>query len=96
MNTDKEAWLNALFEKSAFTNLGKERAALFRGFAEDIGGKSPMETALRYVKLNSQLKKEQRLTAEEQNAVAEAIKESLSEEDRRKFTLILKMIAFRM
>ncbi len=84
--------LDSLFSKPAFTALGSERSDLFRRFAEDIDGKNPAEIAVRYVKLNTQLPKGQRLTKEEREAVSNAIKESLSDEDRRKFNMVLKLI----
>jgi hypothetical protein len=91
MTTEKGP-LDDLFAKPAFTALGEKRAAIMRGFAEDIQGKNPAEIALCYVKLNAKLSKEERLTKDEREAVSIAIKESLSDEDRRKFNTVLKLI----
>ncbi len=89
---NKDGALDALFKKPAFASLGEERIALFRRFAEEIEGKSPMEVAAKYVRLNMRLSKEQPLTDAERKAVSAAIKESLSEEDRRKYAGVLKML----
>jgi hypothetical protein len=92
MITEQDEPLNRLFEQPAFTALGEKRSALVRAFAEDIQGKNPAEIALRYVKLNRSLSKEERLTKDEREAISEALKESLPEEDRRKFNTVLKLI----
>jgi hypothetical protein len=85
-----DAALDDLFSKPAFTNLGEERAASYRSFAEDIDEKNPAEIALRFIKL--QRSKELRLTKEERAAVSKAISESLSGEDSRKLNAVLKLI----
>ncbi len=91
MSIDPAA-LNALFAKPAFAPMGERRLELFRQFTNDIQDKSPVAIVTRYMRLNSQLSKEKPLTKSEREAISEAIKESLSEEDRRKFNTVLKML----
>jgi hypothetical protein len=83
---------DGLFDKPAFTALGPERLHLIKNFARDIENKKGPEIAALYLRLNQSLSKIKPLSKSERSSVAEAIRESLPEENRIKFEQILKMI----
>ena len=84
--------LERLFDKEVFAGMEPERKALFRQFAAQIDGKSPLEAIGLFTQLLQRLPKSKPLSPPERAAIAAAIEEQLAPDERKKFQGILGIL----
>lgn len=84
--------LDSLFQKEAFRKIDPERKQLFREFASQLDGKNPTEIIGLYMQYSQRMPADNPLGKAEQDAIVEAIFESLPDSDRQKLSGVLKMM----
>ncbi|MCL2420905.1 MAG: hypothetical protein FWD03_03530 [Defluviitaleaceae bacterium] len=84
--------IERLFSQRAFSQLEPRQLQLIRQFAMEIKGKGATEVARLYMQLNQKVNQINPLSAEQRNAIIEAIRNFLPEGDRGKLNAFLRMV----